>query len=121
MAKPLKVLAVKAGYFLRILLCVAVLAWSFAPSTGHSPDYLEVLTEHAEMVSEHGHYHGLAEDLWWAIHGHHHDTVDHDHSPGALLLPLQENTIPVKRLWWRPLMVSAVSSAPDPPRRPPRA
>ena len=121
MAKPLKVLAVKAGYCLRILLCVAVLAWSLAPTTDHSPRVAEVLTEHAEMGADHGHSHGLAEDLWWAIHGHHHDTIDHDHSPGVLLRPLQEAIVPVKRVRWRPFMVSAVSDAPDPPRKPPRA
>lgn len=121
LTRHLKSLAVIATHCLRILLCVAVLAWSLAPTTGHSPRVAEVLTKHAEMVADHGHSHGLAEDLWWAIHGHHHDTVDHDHSPGVLLRPLQENTVSLKRFRWRPLMVSAVSDTPDPPRRPPRA
>lgn len=37
------------------------------------------------MVEEHGHSHGFEEDLYWALHGHSHDVVDHDHSQVLLL------------------------------------
>ena len=121
MAKSLKLLAVKTSWCCSSLVCVAVLAWSLAPTSGHSPRVSEVLTEHAEMVADHGHSHGLAEDLWWAIYGHHHGAIDHDHSSGVFSRSIEQNTIPVKGLRWRPLMVSADSDAPDPPRKPPRA
>ena len=60
MAKPLKVLAVKASYCRYIPLCVAVFTWSLAPSVDHSPRVLEALTEHADMVADHGDSHRLA-------------------------------------------------------------
>lgn len=74
------------------LLCAAVLVWSVMPTTSHAPAIIDVLQEHAEMIAEHGHSHGLEEDLAWAMHGHSHDSVDHDHSqavvPGPDLSPL---------------------------------
>ena len=73
------------------VLCVAVFVWSVMPTTSHAPAILDVLQEHAEMIAEHGHSHGLEEDLLWAAHGHSHDSVDHDHSqavvPGPDLSP----------------------------------
>lgn len=62
------------------LLCVAVVVWSVMPATSHAPAIFETLQEHMEMISEHGHSHGLEEDLAWAMHGHSHDSADHDHS-----------------------------------------
>lgn len=73
------------------VLCVVVLVWSVMPTTSHAPAILDVLQEHSEMIAEHGHSHGLEEDLAWAMHGHSHDSVDHDHSqavvPGPDLSP----------------------------------
>jgi len=73
------------------LLCLAVLVWSVAPTTSHAPAILDVLQEHAEMIAERGHSHGREEDLAWAMYGHSHDSVDHDHSqalvPGPDLSP----------------------------------
>ena len=37
------------------------------------------------MVERHGHSHGFEEDLFWALHGHSHDVVDHDHNQVLLL------------------------------------
>src|SRR6056297_2650797 len=73
------------------LLCVALLAWSVLPAISHTPAILDVLQDHAEMIAEHGHSHGLEEDILWATHGHSHDRADHDHSqavvPGPDLSP----------------------------------
>ena len=62
------------------VLCMAVLAWSTAPSTAHAPSVFETIQDHLEIVAAHGHSHGFEEDLYWAMHGHSHDTADHDHS-----------------------------------------
>lgn len=67
-----------------LYLCLAV--WSVAPSAGHIPSVSEVVADHTEMVAEHGHSHGLEEDLYWALHGHGHDVADHDHSQALLAL-----------------------------------
>jgi hypothetical protein len=66
------------------LLCAAVLIWSVMPTTSHAPAIFDVLQEHAEMIAEHGHSHGLDDDLAWAMHGHSHDSVDHDHSQAVV-------------------------------------
>jgi hypothetical protein len=69
---------------LAALLCVALVVWSVMPATSHTPVIFETLQEHAEIIAEHGHSHGLEEDLVWAMHGHGHDSADHDHSPVIL-------------------------------------
>ena len=40
----------------------------------------ETIQDHLEIIADHGHSHGFEEDLYWAMHGHNHDTADHDHS-----------------------------------------
>ncbi len=104
------------------LLCAAMLVWSVVPTTSHAPAILEVLQEHAEMIAEHGHSHGLEEDLAWAMHGHSHDSVDHDHSqavvPGRDLSP---QPLDIYRAAWR---LNSATSSPlriDLIERPPRA
>ncbi|MFZ7094315.1 hypothetical protein [Primorskyibacter sp. 2E233] len=67
------------------LSCLALLVWTVAPTASHIPTVLETLQDHAEMVAEHGHSHGLEEDLIWAMHGHSHDVSDHDHSQAVLM------------------------------------
>ncbi|MFN4202638.1 MAG: hypothetical protein ACK4GM_06255 [Tabrizicola sp.] len=69
---------------LAALLCLSLAIWSVAPGTGHVPSILEVIADHAEMIAEHGHSHGMEEDLLWALHGHSHDVADHDHSQALL-------------------------------------
>ena len=76
---------VRQGAF-AALLGLALLVWTVLPATSHAPLIFETLQEHAEMIDEHGHSHGLEEDLAWAMHGHSHDSVDHDHSQ-AILIP----------------------------------
>ena len=68
------------------LLCLSLAVWSIVPSASHAPNVIETLQKHLEMIAEHGHSHGLEEDLLWAMHGHSHDTADHDHSQAVLAL-----------------------------------
>jgi hypothetical protein len=105
-----------------MLLCVAVLVWSVVPATSHVPAVLDVLQEHSEMIAEHGHSHGLEEDLAWAMHGHSHDSVDHDHSQAVVLAhdPAAQ-PLDIYKAAWR-----VSSTFPNPLRinlieRPPRA
>ena len=70
---------------LAALLCAALLIWSLTPAFSHAPLIFETIQDHAEMIAEHGHSHGLEEDLAWAMHGHGHDTADHDHSQAILI------------------------------------
>lgn len=91
------------------LLCVALLAWSVMPMTSHAPAIIDVLQEHAEMTAEHGHSHGLEEDLVWAMHGHSHDSVDHDHSQAVVPGPdLSPQSLDIYTTAWR--LSSATSS-----------
>ena len=84
------------------LLCAAVLVWSVMPTTSHAPAILDVLQEHAEMIAEHGHSHGLEKDLLWATHGHSHDSVDHDHSQAVVPGPdLSPQPLDIFRTAWR--------------------
>ena len=71
-------------HVLAAAICLSVAVWSVLPTANHVPTVLETLQDHAEMVATHGHSHGLAEDLAWALHGHSHDVVDHDHSQAFL-------------------------------------
>ncbi|KZX99085.1 hypothetical protein A3747_20675 [Sulfitobacter sp. HI0076] len=67
---------------LAVFLCTAL---SLMPAFSHAPLIFETIQDHAEMIAEHGHSHGLEEDLAWAMHGHGHDTADHDHSQAILI------------------------------------
>ena len=66
---------------LAVLMCLALIVWSAVPSFTHSPAIFETIQDQLEMVEDHGHSHGFEEDLYWAMHGHSHDTADHDHKP----------------------------------------
>jgi len=63
---------------LAILLSVSVVFATLLPSSTHLPNYIETLQEHR-------HLHRIVEDMFWALHGHSHDTVDHDHSQAVLV------------------------------------
>lgn len=85
------------------LLCVVALIAAAAVPTPHVPRLLLVLSDHAEMVAEHGHSHGLEEDIAWALHGHSHEKLDHDHF--SALLPSPEGmmtNLPTDTLWRSP-------------------
>lgn len=74
-------------------ICLSVMFWSILPGATHVPTVLETLQDHADMIATHGHSHGLAEDLAWALHGHSHDALDHDHTQAFLVSP--HDTAPV--------------------------
>lgn len=103
------------------LLCVAVFVWSVVPTTSHAPTVLDVLQEHAEMIAEHGHSHGLEEDLLWAAHGHSHDSLDHDHSQAVVSGPeMSPQTFDFYRTAWRLNHASANTLRKYRIERPPR-
>lgn len=95
---------------LTALLCALTLSLATALPTPHVPRLIKVLTDHAEMVAEHGHSHGLEEDIAWALHGHSHEKMDHDHSVAVL---------PEHRFDVMALKVDVLWHAPDTGYRPP--
>ena len=101
-------------------LGVAVVLWSVVPATSHAPTIFETLQEHAEMIAEHGHSHGLEEDLYWALHGHSHDSADHDHSQAMLALVGASQPFPDIRDAWRLRLSPAGASRVFRSERPPR-
>lgn len=78
-----------------LLTCVALTLWTVMPNVTHIPRIVETLQDHAEMIAEHGHSHGLEEDLIWAMHGHSHDVADHDHSQ-AILAQARPDAVPIE-------------------------
>ena len=104
-----------------MLLCVAVLVWSVVPTSSHVPAVLDVLQEHEQMIADHGHSHGLEEDLAWAMHGHSHDSADHDHSQAVVFgRALAAQPVEVYRAAWRIRAASANTSRVYLIERPPR-
>lgn len=83
------------------LLCLSLLCWSILPSLSHVPRIAETLNEHAQMIADHGHSHGFQEDLLWALHGHSHDAVDHDHSPALAVMAASGGIWPAAQDAWR--------------------
>lgn len=81
--------------FFAVLTCVALALWAVSPNASHVPQVIEALQDHAEMIAEHGHSHGLEENLIWAMHGHSHEVADHDHSQAMLMLA-RRDTAPVE-------------------------
>ena len=103
------------------LLCLSLLAWTVQPVASHVPAVLDVLAEHAQMVEEHGHSHGLEEDLAWAMHGHSHDKADHDHSSAVLTGAPGLHWTPIERSADAALPTDWRSTPTTPHDRPPRA
>tara|TARA_R110002124_G_C8834439_1_gene505005 strand:+ start:87 stop:527 length:441 start_codon:yes stop_codon:yes gene_type:complete len=103
------------------LLCAAVLVWSVMPISSHTPAILDVLEEHSQIVAEHGHSYGLEEDLAWAMHGHSHDSVDHDHSQAVVpARNLSPHPLYIYRTAWRLLPANSNTLRIDQIERPPR-
>jgi hypothetical protein len=90
-----------AQRFFACLLCAALLIWSVTPSFTHAPKVFETIQDHLEMVADHGHSHGLEEDLYWVMHGHSHDVADHDHSLAFLLSGYKALDDPLAEDSWR--------------------
>ena len=119
--RPIDAVAAVGRRLFVVLTCVTLVAWTLAPSSSHAPKVIETLEAHAEMIADHGHSHGLEDDLIWAMHGHSHDVADHDHTQAVLS---QARAVQMSVEWqaaWRGL----TSAHWSPPRyrleRPPRA
>lgn len=94
-----------AGRILAMLGALALFVAAIAPAP-HVPRLLTVLSDHAAMIADHGHSHGLEEDIAWALHGHSHDQSDHDHIQ-AVLIPAPRGTpapMEVSALWHAPFL-----------------
>jgi hypothetical protein len=83
------------------LLCLSLVGWSILPTLSHVPRIAETLQDHAEMIADHGHSHGFQEDMLWALHGHSHDAVDHDHSPAMTIAATSGGASPAAQDAWR--------------------
>lgn len=81
-------------------LCLSLVVWSILPTLSHVPRIADTLQEHVQMIAEHGHSHGFQEDLLWAMHGHSHDSVDHDHSHAVAALDDRTGLLPWARDAW---------------------
>ena len=101
------------------LLMFSFVVWSILPSVVHAPTVLETIADHQKMIAEHGHSHGFEEDLLWAMHGHSHDAMDHDHSP-VLLAQVQASTPAENRDIWKPGVSKNKTSLTFLIERPPR-
>lgn len=103
------------------LLCLSLVVWSVVPSFTHAPTIFETIQDHLEMVEDHGHSHGFEEDLYWAMHGHSHDTTDHDHNSAFLLAGRGSDPAPETSKIWRPSVSQTGPSRKFRIDRPPRA
>lgn len=83
------------------LLCLCLVLWSILPSVTHAPAVFETLEDHLEVIADHGHSHGFEHDLWQALHGHGHDSADHDHSQAVLVARAPSGVQEAGRDGWR--------------------
>lgn len=103
------------------LLCLMLIFSSFLPPSHHTPKIVETITDHLEMIADHGHSHGFLEDLFWAIHGHSHDVADHDHSQIFLVLESKPDRPVVMRDDWKLFATDVRETSRFSIDRPPRA
>jgi len=82
-------------------LCLSLVIWSVVPAAPHAPTVFETIQDHLEMIADHGHSHGVEDDLYWAMHGHSHDAADHDHSQALLALGARSHPTSADRDAWR--------------------
>jgi len=68
-----------------VCLCAIFLISTIRVDLGHLPKLLDVLQDYAETIADHGHSHGLAEDILTMVLGHAHGLGDHEHVPDLLL------------------------------------
>lgn len=78
-----------------VALCLSIALWAVMPTPPHVPSIIEIIEQHAEMIAEHGHSHGLAENLFWALHGHGPDVAEHDHGVATLTAPQSAQVFPL--------------------------
>lgn len=99
---------------------MSLVVWSVMPTITHTPAVFDTLQDHLEMIADHGHSHGLEEDLYWAMHGHSHDVADHDHSQAFLMVPHRSEPQDGYRDIWALHGASSGPSRIDRIDRPPR-
>jgi len=114
-----------AGYSrlaLILLLSVAITAWSMASLVGHTTFVVSDLEHHHHYgdMSDHGHSHSEAENIWWALHGHDHDKADHDHSTFYIHHTVKTELRDFRYTKWHLAVTRAVSGEAELPERPPR-
>ena len=108
------------GRAFKLVLMVSFVTFSVMSSMYHAPSVSDEIEAHLAMTTEHGHSHGLEEDLLRAMHGHSHDVYDHDHS--TVWLALSSSTLGVdRRDSWQPAVSEQKSSLTFLIERPPRA
>lgn len=103
------------------LLCLYLAGWSVMPVSGQTQTAFETIQDHLEMITDHGHSHGFEEGLYWAMHGHGHDTADHDHSQAFVAPDEQSHMAYAHRDAWRILSSSDGHRVNFRIERPPRA
>lgn len=75
-----------------LCMCGAFLLSAVRPDLGHLPNLLDVLSEHTETALDHGHSHGVEEDVFDALQGHAHGLGDHEQVPDLLAVATVGNT-----------------------------
>ena len=108
-------------HWIAIVLSLAMVVWSIAPTIGHSPFLSDASGSHSEWIADHGHSHGSAEDIWWALHGHSHEQADHDHNSFYLFRHVATEPGLFPRTRWQLPAIRLASDFPKPPERPPRS
>ena len=74
--------------FMPAVLCVSLIHMSLVNIQRHTPqDLIEFSKHKQQQLTDHGHTHSDFEDLFWLLHGHSHDNIDHDHSAVVFSLP----------------------------------
>lgn len=66
--------------------CAILLLWIVLPSSGHLTKTVLADLVALNSIEHHGHSHESDEDLFWNLHGHPHDQIDHDHNAFSLVL-----------------------------------
>jgi hypothetical protein len=79
------------------MVCLSIALWAMMPTPPHVPSIIETLDQHAEGIAEHGHAHGLAHDIFWALHGHGPDVAEHDHGAATLTAQPWAQIFPLPR------------------------
>lgn len=107
-------------HMIKGLLCLSLVLWSLGPTSAHAYPAITTVQEHLEIIAEHGHSHGIEEDILWAMHGHSHDGADHDHAHMILIGGHRAKTPPLSRDLWPMGTASLRGARPNRIERPPR-
>lgn len=103
-----------------LMLCTALLVMTLNASAAHDPAHAIAAAETLQTGIDHGHSHDDPTDLYWDLHGHAEDVIDHDHSVAALLLSPESSGFAYSPLRWRPARIAPPSPPVLSSERPPR-